>query len=103
MGTDSKQGWLLFESTNECEKRFPLPLVVEVSRHIGEKPQGPFDRQSSFIQEPTLLYLSLKFFRIVKESSCEIRRVIHQVAMLPISQVTFDNLHEDAIIKESQT
>jgi hypothetical protein len=53
-----------------------------------------FDRQGPFIQETTLLYLDLWFFRIVKEGGREIRWVVHRVAMLPIRQVMLDDLHE---------
>src|SRR5947209_19677686 len=37
----------------------------------------------------------------MKEGSREIVRVILRVAVLPISQVTFDDLHEGGIIQES--
>src|SRR6266481_7051997 len=101
MGAGTKQRWLLFEPTDEFQKQFALPLVVEVRYHIGKQPQWPFDRQCPFIQEPAPLYLGLKFFRIMKEGSLEIGRVVRLVAVLPIGQVTLDDLHEGGIIKES--
>ena len=37
----------------------------------------------------------------MKEGAREIRRVVHRVAMLPIRQITLDDLYEGRIIKES--
>src|SRR6266702_2707509 len=38
MRAGSKQRWLLFEPTNEGQKQFAPPLVVEVRCHIREQP-----------------------------------------------------------------
>ena|SRR5260370_15753982 len=35
---EQKEGWLLFEPTNEYQKRFAPPLVMEIRCHIREEP-----------------------------------------------------------------
>src|SRR5690348_8276885 len=53
------------------------------------------------MQEPTLLHLGLQVFGIMKEGGSEIQRVVHRVAMLPIRQVTLNDLHKGGIVKQA--
>jgi hypothetical protein len=94
MRAGAEQGRFGFETAENGEQTIASLVVTQNIFKLRHRPTEALDRQDLGFDESRIEHFSKQILRSVKKGCCEVLRMVGGVAVLTISEITFDDLVE---------
>src|SRR5579859_1858891 len=97
MSTDTQDVGVLLHRPKQLQEQLALLRRVPVARKVAHEPSRPFYADQLLDVKPGFFHLQLQLIGMVKESRCEISRVVGRIAVLTALQIFPENTDKSGI------